>query len=386
MAWHGVLLRMAGTVPDDLISEARDWLADGHRADVAQALAFAVAASRVPVPPADLALIRQELTASGQDTQMLADLEAMDEDGAAPNPWAFSPVRSDEVPDGVQPPMLLDLSADPAGLDPIDRAVVDAVVGEETVSALWRAWRAPADGSPWPLPRRVFVVGVAPPDADIDADIDPGTDAGRGTEIDVDTELPALAVRLQDVLVVAGESDPQVEVCREDLPMPAYQSAVCAHSALLWAREPARSIQLARVFDSVDPELGPRFDPEHPRIEDAETVDQLLDYLDGALPVLTTSAVMADIIDPDHPEIVPLSFRTDGTWIWTDTVSYYLDRYCLAPDPDLLAHIRATGPKLSPLTDVGLHRVLSFLQRPDDLEPVWIVQQTGGPESRPVPV
>jgi hypothetical protein len=26
-------------------------------------------------------------------------------------------------------------------------------------------------------------------------------------------------------------------------------------------------------------------------------------------------------------------FRTDGTWIWTDTVVYYLERYALAPAP-----------------------------------------------------
>lgn len=34
-------------------------------------------------------------------------------------------------------------------------------------------------------------------------------------------------------------------------------------------------------------------------------------------------------------------FRTDGEWIWTDTVEYYLSRHGLAPDAQLTAHIEA---------------------------------------------
>ena len=29
--------------------------------------------------------------------------------------------------------------------------------------------------------------------------------------------------------------------------------------------------------------------------------------------------------------MVPLSFRTDGSWIWTDAVSYFLRTYALSP-------------------------------------------------------
>ncbi len=167
--------------------------------------------------------------------------------------------------------------------------------------------------------------------------------------------------------------------------VPTYHSMAWAHSALLWAAEPPVPLKLARVFDAVDPEEGPSFAPDHLVLDDPEEIARLLEYLDGALPILTTTALMADVVDPEHLEVVPLTFRTDGTWIWTDTISYYLSRYALAPEDELLDHLRSVDLP-APVSEVTLHRVLAFLQRPDDVEPVWVVPETGGPESRTAPV
>jgi hypothetical protein len=366
--WHALLLRMAGSVPDDLISEARTWLADGQQADVAQALAFAALTNRIPVSAADADLLTAELVADGQDTDALSDLEILDEAAILPMPWVFSPVPIESAGTDSRPPVILDLTTDPAALaalDPIDRAAVAAVEGDLNASALWRAWRGPADGSRWPAPRRVFIITV-PAD---------GNDGPTN-----------LTVRIQEALIAAGEESPQVEVCQEERPVPAYQGTAVAHAALIWAREAPTPIQLARVFDAVDPQQGPSFDADHPRIDDPEEVERLLEYLDGALPVLTSSATMADILDPEHPSVVPLTFRTDGHWIWTDTVSYYLERYSLAPEAGLREHLRTSGPVPPPVSEVALHRVLSFLQRPDDSEEVWVVPETAGPGSQSVQV
>lgn len=365
--WHALLLRMAGVVPDDLLSEARTWLAAGESGDVAQALVFAVVAGQFPVTEAEADLLIQELAATGQGLETMPDLMVADEDQFTSDSWSFVPVPVDDAQSVQQAPVMLDLTIDPAGLaalDQIDQAGVDAAARESSVSALWRAWRLPSDGSPWPRARRVFVVTVQP-----DHD---------------DDELPALTSRLQEALSVAGETDPQVEVCCEHLPVPDYQSSACAHAALLWADEPAVPIQIARVFDSVDPEFGPVFDESHPLISDREEVRRLLEYLESALPVLTTSTTMEDILDPERPRSVPLSFRTDGQWIWTDTIGYYLERYALAPEDDLLAHLRSAPTVPPTVSEVALHRVLSFLQRPDDTEPAWVVPEMGAAESNSV--
>src|SRR3984885_16299249 len=41
---------------------------------------------------------------------------------------------------------------------------------------------------------------------------------------------------------------------------------------------------------------------------------------------------------------VPVSFRTDETWIWTDAVAYYRSRHGTAPGARLRAHIDAECP------------------------------------------
>jgi hypothetical protein len=291
-AWHALLLRMAGAVPDDLLTEARTWLADGQQVDVAQALTFAAVAGRIPVRTADAELIAEALAAAGQDIDAVAELELIEQDEILPSPWSFAPVRIDNAEAAFEVPPLLDLTADTGSLDLIDRAALDAAAIEPAVFALWRAWRVPADGSPWPRPCRVFVAAV--PDSH------------------QDEELPALTVRLQAALVAAGEPYPQVEVCADGRPVPAYQSTACVHAALLWAEEPAVEIKLARVFDAVDQMRGPMFHEDHPLIDDQDEVERLLTYLDHAVPVLTTSATMADVLDPESAQVVPTPSAT--TW------------------------------------------------------------------------
>ena len=38
-----------------------------------------------------------------------------------------------------------------------------------------------------------------------------------------------------------------------------------------------------------------------------------------------------------------MNFLTDGYWVWTDASAYYLERYALRPDPELVEHIHARG-------------------------------------------
>jgi hypothetical protein len=64
-------------------------------------------------------------------------------------------------------------------------------------------------------------------------------------------------------------------------------------------------------------------------------------YLTSGTPVLHTTARTQDVLNPDAGQVVPGSFRTDGEWIWTDTVAYYLEQHGMAPEEELSAHIGA---------------------------------------------
>jgi hypothetical protein len=99
--------------------------------------------------------------------------------------------------------------------------------------------------------------------------------------------------------------------------------------------------KVARVFDFVQPDTGPGFHPLHRVVADPAERDRLLEYLTSGTPMLITTARTADVLDPPSGPVVPGGFRTDGEWIWTDSVAWYLERHGLAPDEELVAHIDA---------------------------------------------
>lgn len=81
--------------------------------------------------------------------------------------------------------------------------------------------------------------------------------------------------------------------------------------------------------------------------------------------------MMDDVVDRERGAIVPTNFRTDGAWVWTDTVTYYLEQHHLAPDPDLLEHIRVADGPPARADSVALGRALEALTPPADARPVW---------------
>ncbi|WP_199433274.1 ferredoxin [Qaidamihabitans albus] len=104
------------------------------------------------------------------------------------------------------------------------------------------------------------------------------------------------------------------------------------------AAGPEPGLRTPRVYDGLD-EAG-RPVVERPPLAPAER-DRVLGYLEAAPVVLAARSYDDDVFDPGRPPSVPLNFRTDGTWVWPGAVAYYLREHEVAPDPDLLTHIRA---------------------------------------------
>jgi hypothetical protein len=129
-------------------------------------------------------------------------------------------------------------------------------------------------------------------------------------------------------------------------------------------------VRMARVFDTVDPATGPGFAPGHRLVADQADRDGLLAYLRGSAVLLHTTARLDDVVDRSRRGAVPASFRTDGHWVWTDTVAYYLEAHGLEPDPDLAAHIRAHGYQPPEVTEAGLRRAMEAVRRPV-ARPAW---------------
>ncbi len=102
----------------------------------------------------------------------------------------------------------------------------------------------------------------------------------------------------------------------------------------------APGFQMARVFDSLGPGQTPQVN--RPPVPDDE-VEAVADYLTKAPMVLAARSLDEDLLDPARPAKVPLTYLTDGTWIWPGGVGYYLRTHGVPPEPELVEHIRRQG-------------------------------------------
>jgi hypothetical protein len=356
---HALLLRLAGSLPDRVLTDARDALAAGRRLDVVQAVAFEAVSQPLQLDADEIAALREELALSGGDIDLGLALEELRGE-RPPAPWQFLsdlPTTQDDLAFMVLPQ---DRTADPADtLDPADRALVAAASAIPTVRAVWRAWRMPSTARPWQDPVRVAVVSVD----------------------DTMDSLPAASAQLRQAMVAAGDAEAQVEVCWAGLDAPYYQTLARSSGSLLWAARPAAPVTTARLFDGVDPVRGPWFATNRPVVSDATERDDLLAALRSGVIIAWSSAEMPDILAPERGDVVPMHLRTDGTWLWSEAVGYYLENYGLAPDPQLVTHLTGDEPA-EPLDEISVHRALVHLCRPDAEAVVW---QAPGADDDPVP-
>ncbi|ANN15990.1 hypothetical protein SD37_10290 [Amycolatopsis orientalis] len=345
---HGMLLRSAGWLPDDMLTHARGLLADDRCGEVARLLMFAGRRTVLPLTEDDLDVLVELLEAEGDDSGSLTEIELAPDDAVPP--WRFSAEwaepEDDEQGEDTNNAMLISALA--------EQDLLAAAAGEPGLRGLWSAVRSPVDNAPYPLPRVVYV-----------AEVDDSHEEAA--------EPADLTGRLQKSLVAAGERDPQVEVIPLGTNDLGYQRAAQRNGKLIWAADTDSDVKVARVFDKSDPETGPAFDPDRPKIADEAERERLCEYLESATLLLVTAARLDDIVEPERGATVPTNFYTDGSWVWTDSVTYYLREHHLAPDPELVAHINEIdGPPPLPDT-VELGRVMEALTPSEDREPA----QTG---------
>ncbi len=141
------------------------------------------------------------------------------------------------------------------------------------------------------------------------------------------------------------------------------------------ADEVAVGFRLAAVFDRVDPVTGPAFAPDAEPLAEGAAREAVAGYLRDGAAVLMTPLLTDDVLDASRRGLVPMTFRTDGVWIWTDSVSYYLEHYGLLADAGLLAHVRSRAGQAPPAPDAAtLERAAAFiLTPPEPSEVVWSV-------------
>jgi len=173
-----------------------------------------------------------------------------------------------------------------------------------------------------------------------------------------------------DEAALDGRGNAGVEVLAMDTVPPPYQAADLEGSALLWVpTDEGPPFRIARVFDFARPDTGPGFEPEHRVVTDSAELDRMLAYLTSGTLVLHTTARTQDVLDPEAGQVVPGSFRTDGEWIWTDTVAYYLEEHGLAPDEELAAHRCPLGCSAQKVHQWASRAMMAGMAKAEDPRP-----------------
>ncbi|MCE9584367.1 MAG: hypothetical protein K8T20_17910 [Planctomycetes bacterium] len=70
---------------------------------------------------------------------------------------------------------------------------------------------------------------------------------------------------------------------------------------------------------------------------------KILSYLRASKPRAAAAGLFQDFLAPGSPRIEPLLAYGDDDWIWTNQVTYYVDRYNLELSEEFVAHMRAQG-------------------------------------------
>ena len=117
------------------------------------------------------------------------------------------------------------------------------------------------------------------------------------------------------------------------------------------------SIHIARVsvdnFSADDGVVGARLD-------DAER-ERVAAFLAAGTPILMTTALGPDKLDPARGNVVGASYRTDGTWVWSDGLAYYVRVHGVAPEDDLLLWIRGRDYRCATPDESTQDRALDVL-------------------------
>ena len=313
---HLLLLRASGRVPDDTMVELRWALAEGRTADCAAPLAAAALSGQFPMSAEEIAVLASCLPPGSPLPEPATT--AVDTEPATPFipiPPATLGAYGDNLP-----PRLLDSTGDPDGVDAYDQVVLGALNLTRTLG-VWRSWRIDLDAGGNASAARIYVI-----------------------EIDVPApDLPIVTAGAQQALIDEGDQVSQVEVYRPFLPLPAYQWAARAGSALIWAPEPASELNIAAV-----PEPEAPADPRHPALPGRE-LELALDYL--------RSAAELTAVTPG-----PGMLFTDGRWIWSQALTDHLERYGVLAEPALLDHLRTTWFTPGEVDAVAVHRALATLR------------------------
>jgi hypothetical protein len=182
-------------------------------------------------------------------------------------------------------------------------------------------------------------------------------------EARIGSDLIEITAEIQHRLAELGEVPPRVEIFTPETELTQYHRDALARAELVWIDPELPELRLARTFDGADPNTGPYFAADHARLDGPDR-QRMLQYLSSA-DVVMSGGSMPDVLAPEQGPAVPMAFRCDGVWIWTEPVIYYLERYGLVPEAGLTQHLLRVTTLPQPCSPLTRARALAAITSPE---------------------
>lgn len=80
-------------------------------------------------------------------------------------------------------------------------------------------------------------------------------------------------------------------------------------------------------------------DDSRPRLGESEVAKVVAFLESGSIVLRTTKRIPDPLSDSDAP-VVPVTLRTDGEWIWNDSLTYFIKKYRIAPADGFMHYLR----------------------------------------------
>jgi len=97
-------------------------------------------------------------------------------------------------------------------------------------------------------------------------------------------------------------------------------------------------MKVARLWSYLE-DGAPVLDPTLGIADEKSPKAEILRFLEGGSVVLRASGLTEDWLSPDHAAVVPVGFRTDGSWLWSAELAFYLSRHGVVPEPAFVKHM-----------------------------------------------
>jgi|NGEPerStandDraft_6_1074524.scaffolds.fasta_scaffold105742_2 hypothetical protein len=85
-------------------------------------------------------------------------------------------------------------------------------------------------------------------------------------------------------------------------------------------------------------------------------------YLENGTVVMHTTDRTRDVLADNDDKVVPLTVRTDGKYVWTGPVAYYVQKYAVAPEREFIDYVKARKYETRTPTDAEIAEAIATVR------------------------